>query len=159
MRGNEKKKQKQNLITGGQINIGKVLINILIIKYVAQQRINIGTYKILVFLKGNTHMPTETHTWQMVNHEVDRAVKQACSLCPPTQHFAQCVYQMEAFYQGVADTSFTQSSVKQGHGSPPTPPCPAKKQEGGVAVIAAILHSPSNSKRDIYSRVCAHVCK
>ena len=56
--------------------------------------------------------------WQMANHEVDRAVKQACSLCPPTQHFAQCVYQMAALYQGVADTGSTQSSVKQEYSRP-----------------------------------------
>ena len=54
----------------------------------------------------------------MANHEVDRAVKQACSLCPPTQHFAQCVYQMAALYQGVADTGSTQSSVKQEYSRP-----------------------------------------
>lgn len=38
----------------------------------------------------------------MVILKVDGAVKQACSLCPPTQHFAQRVYQMAALYQGVA---------------------------------------------------------
>lgn len=54
----------------------------------------------------------------MVNHEVDRAVKQACFLCPPTQYFAQCVYQMAALYQGVADIGNTQSPVKQEYGSP-----------------------------------------
>lgn len=64
----------------------------------------------------STHMYAAS--WQMVNHEVARAVKQACSLCPPTQHCAQCVYQMAALYQGVADTGSTQSSVKQEHWRP-----------------------------------------
>lgn len=52
----------------------------------------------------------------MLKHEVDGAVKQACSLCPPTQHFARCVDQMAALYQGVADTGSTQRSVKWEHG-------------------------------------------
>lgn len=46
----------------------------------------------------------------MVILKVTRAVKQACSLCPPTQHFAQCVYQMAALYQGVAPAGSSQSS-------------------------------------------------
>lgn len=41
-------------------------------------------------------------SWQMVKHEAAGAVKQACSLCPPTQLFAHSVYQMAALYQGVA---------------------------------------------------------
>lgn len=64
------------------------------------------------------HKQMHTASWQMANHKVDGAVKQACSLCPPTQNFAQCVYQMEALYQGVADTGSTQSSVKQEYGRP-----------------------------------------
>lgn len=52
----------------------------------------------------------------MVDQEADGAVKQACFLCPPTQPFAQCVYQMAALYQGVADAGSTQSSVQQEYG-------------------------------------------
>lgn len=71
-------------------------------------------------------------SWQMVNHEVDRAVKQARSLCPPTQHFAQCVYQMAALYQGVADTGSTQSSVKQEYSRP------ASNNWGAVAGLTSL---------------------
>lgn len=54
-----------------------------------------------------------TACWQMVIREVDGAVKQTCSLCPPTQRFTQSVYQMAALYQGVAATGSSQSSFKQ----------------------------------------------
>lgn len=53
-----------------------------------------------------------THSWQMLRQEIARVVKQTCSLCPPTQHFAQCVYQMAALYQGVADTGGTPAKHK-----------------------------------------------
>lgn len=69
----------------------------------------------------------------MVSHEVDGAVKQACSLCPPTQHFAQRVYQMAALYQGVADTGSTQSSVKQEFGIRPM-----SNNGGAVAEVAPL---------------------
>lgn len=69
----------------------------------------------------------------MVNHEV---VKQACSLCPPTQHFAQCVYQMAALYQGVAHTGSTQSSVKQEYRRPPC---------NNWGVVAGLVLLPSSS--------------
>lgn len=54
----------------------------------------------------------------MVILKVDEAVKQACSLCPPTQHFAQCVYQMAALYQGVAATGSSQSSFEREYSRP-----------------------------------------
>ena len=109
--------------------IRKLLINMLIVKYVIEKREHTdNTHKIhkhthvSSYTNRHTHGHTHTHThtafWQMANHEVDRAVKQACSLCPPTQHFAQCVYQMAALYQGVADTGSTQSSVKQEYSRP-----------------------------------------
>lgn len=52
----------------------------------------------------------------MVIHKVGGAVKQTCSLCP--QHFAQCVYQMVALYQGVAATGSSQSSFKREYSRP-----------------------------------------
>lgn len=77
----------------------------------------------------------------MVILKVDGAVKQARSLCPPTQHFAQCVYQMAALYQGVAATGSSQSSFKREYSRP--------NDWGSVAVaiicqlslIATVLHS------------------
>lgn len=88
----------------------------------------------------------------MVNHEVDRAVKQACSLCPPTQPFAQCVYQMAALYQGVADSGSTQSSVKQEYGRP------AFNNWGAVAALASLPSSSLSQVAAILHCVCVCVC-
>lgn len=83
---------------------------------------------------------TQPARWQIVILKVVGAVKQACSLCPPTHHFAQCVYQIAALYQGVAATGSSQSLVKREYSWP--------NEWGLVAVaivwqrslIAAVLH-------------------
>lgn len=65
----------------------------------------------------------------MVTLKVNEAVKQICSLCPPTQHFAQCVYQMAALYRGVVAAGSSQSSFKQEYSRP---------NDWGSAAVTAI---------------------
>lgn len=100
-------------------------------KYVIQK----GNIQISHTKNTSVHSHIHTHAHSLLadgEPQGDRAVKQACSLCPPTQHFAKCVYQMAALYQGVADTGSTQSSVKQEYGRP------ASNNWGAVAGLASL---------------------